>query len=84
MSARPNGRTSFYESLALRSARRPWITIGIWVLAIIISMILRVTLFGGAITTEFAFTSNPDSKLADEMIEDRLLGSPKGTRARWS
>ena len=60
MSARPNGRTSFYESLALRSARRPWVTIGIWVLAIVISIILRVMLFGDAITTEFAFTSNPD------------------------
>ena len=78
MSARPNGGTSFYESLALRSARRPWFTIGIWVLAIAISIVLRVTLFGDAITTEFAFTSNPDSKRADELIEDRVLGGPKG------
>ncbi len=79
MSARPKGRTSFYESLALRSARRPWFTIGIWVLAIVISIILRVALFADAITTEFAFTSNPDSKRADELIEDRVLSGPKGT-----
>ena len=80
MSARPNGRTSFYESLALRSARRPWFTIGIWVLAIVISIILRIALFEDAITIEFAFTSNPDSKRADELIEDRALGGPKGTK----
>ena len=65
--------------LALLSARRPWITIGIWILAIVISVILRGALFEDAITTEFAFTSNPDSKLADELIEDRALGGPKGT-----
>ena len=79
MSARPNGRTSFYESLALRSARRPWFIVGIWVLAIVISIILRVLLFEDAITTEFAFTGNPDSKRGDELIEDRALSGPKGT-----
>ena len=79
MSARPNGKTSFYESLALSSARRPWLIIGIWALALIISIILRGMLFEDAITTEFAFTSDPDSKIADELIEDRFLGGPKGT-----
>ncbi len=65
-------------SLARMSARRPWIIIGIWVLVIIISLALRAMLFEDAITTEFAFTSNPDSKRADELLEDRLRG-PKGT-----
>ena len=78
MSARPKGKTSFYESLALSSARRPWTTIGIWVLVIIISVALRATLFEDAISTEFAFTSNPDSKKADELLEERF-GLPKGT-----
>ena len=78
MSARPNGKTSIYESLALRSARHPWITIGIWGLVIIISLALRITLFGDAISTEFTFINNPDSKVADELLEDRLFG-PKGT-----
>ena len=78
MSASPNGRTSFYESLALRSARRPWFTIGIWVVVIMISLALRATLFDDAISTEFAFTGNPDSKKADDLLEDRFRG-PKGT-----
>ena len=29
-------------------------------------------------TPEFAFTNNPDSKVADELLEERLFG-PKGT-----
>ena len=78
MSARQTGKTSFYESVALRSARRPWITIGIWALVIIISIALRATLFDDAISTEFAFTNNSDSKKADELLEDRFRG-PKGT-----
>ncbi len=60
------------------SARRPWTTIGIWVVVIIISIGLRATLFEDAISTEFAFTNNPDSQKADELLENRFLG-PKGT-----
>ena len=78
MSVRPNGKTSIHESLALRSARHPWTTIGIWVVVIIISMYLRATILDDAISTEFAFTSNPDSKVADELLEERLFGL-KGT-----
>ena len=66
------------EAIARRSARRPWVTIGIWVLVIIIAIALRAALFEDAITTEFTFTSNPDSKRADELLEDRLRG-PKAT-----
>ncbi len=78
MSVRANGKTSVYESLALRSARHPWITIGIWVVVIVISMYLRATIFDDAVSAEFAFTSNPDSKVADELLEERLFGL-KGT-----
>ena len=62
------------EAIARRSARRPWITIGIWVLVIIIALALRAALFEDAITTEFAFTNDPDSKKADDLLEDRLRG----------
>ena len=73
------GRNLSTGSLARSTARHPWLTIGIWVLAIVISIILRAALFEDAITTEFAFTSNPDSKRADELIEARTLDGPKGT-----
>ena len=67
------------EPIVRLSARRPWTTIGVWIVVLIIAMGLRVALFDDAITTEFAFTSNPDSKRADELIEDRALRGPKGT-----
>ena len=41
MVARTSGKTPFLESLALRCARRPWTTIGIWVLVIIIALALE-------------------------------------------
>ena len=47
---------------------------GIWVLFVVIAIVLRSALFDDAITTEFTFTSNPDSKRADELLEDRLRG----------
>ena len=40
----------------------------------LIAIILRAALFSDATTTEFTFTSNPDSKKADQLIEDRLRG----------
>ena len=42
------------------------------------SLALRATLFDDVISTEFAFTGNPDSKQADDLLEDRFRG-PKGT-----
>ena len=38
------------EPMARRSARRPWITIGIWVLALIIGIGLRGAVFESTIT----------------------------------
>ena len=66
------------EALARKSANRPWTIIILWVLVLVVSIVLRGALFEDAITTEFAFTSNPDSKRADELLEDRMRG-PKGT-----
>ena len=66
------------EPMARRSTRRPWITIGIWVVALIIGLGLRGAVFESTISTEFDFTSTPDSKKADNLIEERLRG-PIGT-----
>ena len=66
------------EPLARRSARRPWLTIGLWVVLLVISMGLRVALFEDGVTAEFDFTNEPESKRGDNLLEDRLRG-PKGT-----
>ena len=66
------------ESIARVSSKRPWVTIGIWILVFVLAAFLRATLFEDAITTEFAITNNPESAIANELIEERLTG-PRGT-----
>ena len=65
------------EALALASARRPWVVVGAWVALIVVAIGINVTLLGDALTTEFGFTSNPDSKRADTLLEERLRGPRK-------
>ena len=66
------------EPLARRCARRPWLTIGLWVVLLVISIGLRAALFENGVTAEFDFTNEPESKRGDNLLEDRLRG-PKGT-----
>ncbi len=66
------------ESIARASSRRPWITIGIWIVVFLIAGFLRASLFEDVITTEFAITNDPESVVANELIEEKLTG-PKGT-----
>ena len=65
------------ESLARSSARRPWLFIGVWLLALVVFLASAVTLLGDALTTEFELTNDADSVLADQLIEDRHSGPPK-------
>lgn len=66
------------ESLARGSARRPWLTIGSWVLVLIIALALVSTLLADALTTEFTFTTTPESKRGADLIEE-LRGLPFST-----
>ncbi|PKB72758.1 MAG: hypothetical protein BZY75_05385 [SAR202 cluster bacterium Io17-Chloro-G7] len=66
------------ESIARASSRRPWITVGIWVVLFVIAVLLRGSLLEDAITTEFAITNNPEGVVGKELIEEKLTG-PKGT-----
>ena len=66
------------EPLARRCALRPWLTISLWVVLLVIGLGLRVTLFEDGVTAEFDFTNTPESKRGDTLLENRLRG-PKGT-----
>jgi len=65
------------ETLARASARRPWLVVGAWTAIFAVSIALIFGLLGGALTNEFGFTSNPDSKRADTLLEQRLRGPEK-------
>jgi RND superfamily putative drug exporter len=60
------------ESLARSSAAHPKRTILIWVGVLVLGFVLIATLLGSATTVEGNFTNNPDSKVAQELIEDRI------------
>ncbi len=62
------------EKLARGSARHPWLVIGAWAAVLAVSLGLIVSLLGSALTTEIGFTSNPESKRAETLLEDRLRG----------
>ena len=67
------------ESLARTSSNRPWVVIGVWIAIIVAAIGINATLLEDALTTEFGYTNNPDSKQADQLLEDRLRG-PKQSR----
>ncbi|MEL7563138.1 MMPL family transporter [Dehalogenimonas sp. 4OHTPN] len=60
------------SSLARASARRPWVTIGLWLASLAVSIGLIVTLLGSVLVTEVEVMDNPESRQADTLITDRL------------
>ncbi len=62
------------ERLARFAAKRPWPVIGLWVVLFALSGYLIMNLLGDALTTDADVTTNPESKRARSLIEDRLRG----------
>lgn len=66
-----------FEALTRASTRRPWVTIGAWIIVIALAVFLNATLLSDALTTEFGFSNNPDSVRANALLEERLRGPTK-------
>ena len=62
------------DALARMSARRPWLTIAIWVLALVVGLGLVGRLLGSATTTEFSLSTEVEATKAADLLEDRLRG----------
>ena len=60
--------------LARVSARRPLVTIAIWLIVVVIAGGLGSSLLDSATTTELRLTSGADSQRAADMLESRLRG----------
>ena len=65
------------ESLAQISVRRPWITVGVWVLALVVALGLVGELLPTATTTDFRLSGRYESERAAALLEDRLRGPEK-------
>jgi uncharacterized membrane protein YdfJ with MMPL/SSD domain len=60
------------ERLARASSRRPWLTIGAWIAALILAMGVVATLLGDVLTSEGGVTSQTESKRADQLVFERF------------
>lgn len=69
----PRGLTGRLAALATRN---PWKTVTVWIIVFLLAAIVA-GLFPAEMTTDANFTNNPDSKVADELIEERLDGTPR-------
>jgi uncharacterized membrane protein YdfJ with MMPL/SSD domain len=56
------------QTLATTSARHPWRTIGVWVVAVVVGVVAIVALLGGSLTTEGNPTNDPQSQRAKEAL----------------
>ncbi|MGH2756316.1 MAG: MMPL family transporter [Actinomycetota bacterium] len=63
---------SAIQRLARTSARRPWLTVGLWVAAIAVAGFLSSQFLEDGLTTEVGLTNNPESTRAAELIEQRF------------
>jgi MMPL family protein len=62
------------QRLALACARNPWLTVGAWIGAIVVALLLVGTLLGGNLTGEGKVTNNPESLRAYDLQADRFPG----------
>jgi RND superfamily putative drug exporter len=60
--------------VAKATARRPWRTLGAWLLLVVAMVVLSGSL-PSPLTSEDDFTNNPDAVKGEKLIEDRLRGS---------
>ena len=65
------------ERLARVSAERPWVTIGAWVVLVIIALALIRSLLPSATTTDFQLVGRYESERAAALLEERLRGPEK-------
>ena len=62
------------DTLARICARRPWWTVALWGLAVLVGLVLVRELLGSATTTEFTLTTSVEATRAADLLEDRLRG----------
>lgn len=61
--------TNVTERLARASARRKWLVIGAWTLAVLASAVAIAGLLGSALTTYDDFTDRPEAERAERILE---------------
>ena len=65
------------ERLARISAERPWVTICVWVVLVVVALALIRSLLPSATTTDFRLAGRYESERAAALLEERLRGPEK-------
>ncbi len=63
-------------SLARGSARRPWLTIGVWILALLAAGAIIALVLPGSLTAQYTFLGNPGSKTGQDLLAQKM-GMPQ-------
>ncbi|MFN8232588.1 MAG: MMPL family transporter [Actinomycetota bacterium] len=71
------------ESLARASSRHPWRTIGIWAVITVLMGAAAGALLGGVLTNDIAFTNQPESVRAQEVIDDTFTAQEAGKSTEY-
>ena len=73
------GRTaSFTERLARSSATHPWRAVAVWLTIIVVAVLGMSSLLGSGLTSEMKqHGRQPDSTIAQRLIQDRMTGPQK-------
>jgi putative drug exporter of the RND superfamily len=80
MSRRTSAKTTagFTERLARSSATHPWRAVGVWLTIIVVAVLSVSSLLGSGLTSEMKqHGRQPDSTIAQRLIEDRMTGPQK-------
>src|SRR5215207_5977268 len=68
----PATKASVTQRMARSAAMHPWRIVTAWGLVVVSSVVLIVTLFGSAFTSDASLTTNPDSARAAKIIGDNF------------
>jgi RND superfamily putative drug exporter len=60
------------QRLATACARRPWRTVGAWVLVLVLAVAANVLLLGSALTPEGGITTQTDATRGRDLVQDRF------------
>ncbi|HEY5386425.1 MAG TPA: MMPL family transporter, partial [Thermoleophilia bacterium] len=59
-------------TLARGSATRPWLTIGVWVIALVAAGAIIALVLPGSLTAQYSFINNPDSKTGQNLLAQKM------------
>ncbi|HEY5473478.1 MAG TPA: MMPL family transporter, partial [Candidatus Limnocylindrales bacterium] len=63
-------------TLARGSAKRPWLTVGAWVIALVAAGAIIALVLPGSLTAQYSFINNPDSKTGQNLLAQKM-GMPQ-------